>query len=606
MTLDAAWARRWIAESAAAIAAAKDELTELDRQIGDGDHGFNLDRGFRATVAKLEQTPPPADGEEEVGAVLKTVATTLMSTVGGAAGPLYGTAFLRAAKVTGRARLDGGGVVALLEAALEGIEARGKATPGEKTMVDAWHPAVAAAAPRPARVVRTTTTPSSSCGRQPQPPTRAPPPPSRWSRPRAAPPTSASVPRATRTRGHARRPCCWPPPSRRRRLPSLEARGPAASQAVRRCPVSRAARRSPVSLAAPLVVRRPPSALAVPRPLSSLAAARRPPSPEVQPRLPSRAAQRPTWSLAVRRPASCRSEPLMIALVLVSHSPLLAQGLAELAAQMAPDVPLLPAAGTADGGIGTSIDVVRHAVEEGLAAADGVVVLADLGSAVLTTESAIDLEDDWAGRVRLATAPFVEGTVVAAVAAQQGGSLDDVVAAAHRAGQEFAAVAPAGDGTAAGSAVAADGAGADADAATAATSGAEVFTAVAAGGAAAEADTDAEVFAGVAAGRAAPAPGAAGSDAATAATSGAEVFTAVATLRNPLGLHARPAAQLARAVADLGVPVAIGGVDGSSVLQLLALGATGGTQLDVQARGEGAREAVTAVVGLIESGFGEA
>ncbi len=145
MTLDAAWARRWIEESAVAVAAAKEELTELDRQIGDGDHGFNLDRGFQAVVAKLAETPAPEDVPEEVGAVLKLVAATLMSTVGGAAGPLYGTAFLRAAKVTGRPELDGSGVVALLEAALEGLETRGKATPGEKTMVDAWHPAVAAA-----------------------------------------------------------------------------------------------------------------------------------------------------------------------------------------------------------------------------------------------------------------------------------------------------------------------------------------------------------------------------------------------------------------------------------------------------------------------------
>ncbi|QAY70529.1 dihydroxyacetone kinase subunit DhaL [Xylanimonas protaetiae] len=144
MTLDAAWARRWAAQAAATVAAAKDDLTELDRQIGDGDHGHNLDRGFRAVVAKLDATPAAAD--ETVGAVLKLVATTLMSTVGGAAGPLYGTAFLRAAKVTDREELDAPAVVALLEAAVEGITARGHATTGEKTMVDAWQPAAEAAA----------------------------------------------------------------------------------------------------------------------------------------------------------------------------------------------------------------------------------------------------------------------------------------------------------------------------------------------------------------------------------------------------------------------------------------------------------------------------
>jgi dihydroxyacetone kinase-like protein len=134
MTLDVEWAVRWVRGSA--------ELIELDRQIGDGDHGENMHRGFSATVARLdglEQEPA------QVGDVLKLLATTLMSTVGGAAGPLYGTAYLRAAKVTGLTELDSHAVVAMLEAALEGIVARGKAVPGEKTMVDAWTPAVAAA-----------------------------------------------------------------------------------------------------------------------------------------------------------------------------------------------------------------------------------------------------------------------------------------------------------------------------------------------------------------------------------------------------------------------------------------------------------------------------
>ncbi len=141
-TLDAAWAVAWTRETAQAVATRREELIELDRQIGDGDHGENLARGFTAVVAKLDTLEqPPAD----VGAVLKLVATTLMSTVGGAAGPLYGTAYLRAAKVTGLPELDSGAVVAMLEAALEGVVVRGKAGPGEKTMVDAWTPAVEAA-----------------------------------------------------------------------------------------------------------------------------------------------------------------------------------------------------------------------------------------------------------------------------------------------------------------------------------------------------------------------------------------------------------------------------------------------------------------------------
>ncbi|WP_206188220.1 dihydroxyacetone kinase subunit DhaL [Sanguibacter sp. HDW7] len=139
--LDVAWARAWVLAAAAAVADAKDELTELDRQIGDSDHGVNMDRGFQAVAAKVPDAPA-----ETVGDVLKLVATTLMSTVGGAAGPLYGTAFLRAAKVTAVPELGPDDVVALLEAALEGLVARGKAAVGEKTMVDAWTPAAAAAA----------------------------------------------------------------------------------------------------------------------------------------------------------------------------------------------------------------------------------------------------------------------------------------------------------------------------------------------------------------------------------------------------------------------------------------------------------------------------
>ena len=140
MSLDAAWARRWIELSAADIAEQRGYLVDLDRAIGDGDHGENMDRGFKAAVEALEQTQPGSVAE-----VLKTVAKTLMSTVGGAAGPLYGTAFLRASKAAGDGELDGAGVAAVIAGALDGIQARGKATTGEKTMVDAWTPALEAA-----------------------------------------------------------------------------------------------------------------------------------------------------------------------------------------------------------------------------------------------------------------------------------------------------------------------------------------------------------------------------------------------------------------------------------------------------------------------------
>lgn len=118
------------------------ELSTLDRAIGDGDHGEGLRRGFTAVVTKLDAGVP-----DTPGAVLKLVATTLISTVGGASGPLYGTAFLRAATAVGDApELDADAVRTALAAARDGIVARGKAEPGDKTMVDAWTPAVTAAA----------------------------------------------------------------------------------------------------------------------------------------------------------------------------------------------------------------------------------------------------------------------------------------------------------------------------------------------------------------------------------------------------------------------------------------------------------------------------
>ena len=140
MSLDAAWALRWIELAAADVAEQRDYLVDLDRAIGDGDHGENMDRGFKAAVEALGQAEPASVAE-----VLKTVAKTLMSTVGGAAGPLYGTAFLRASKAAGDGELDAAGVAAIIEGALGGIQARGKATTGEKTMVDAWTPALDAA-----------------------------------------------------------------------------------------------------------------------------------------------------------------------------------------------------------------------------------------------------------------------------------------------------------------------------------------------------------------------------------------------------------------------------------------------------------------------------
>lgn len=117
------------------------ELTRLDSEIGDGDHGTNMNRGFQAALERLDgaDASTPAD-------VLKAVSMALIGKVGGAAGPLYGTAFLRAATALGDAEeVSDEGVAEALEAALGGIQQRGKAEAGDKTMVDALVPAVEAA-----------------------------------------------------------------------------------------------------------------------------------------------------------------------------------------------------------------------------------------------------------------------------------------------------------------------------------------------------------------------------------------------------------------------------------------------------------------------------
>ncbi len=142
MSVGAEWAEAWIRRSAAEIAQSRAALNTLDRDIGDGDHGENMDRGFQAVLPKLSALPDTATPAE----VFKLLATTLISTVGGAAGPLYGTAFLKGAtSISGLDELDGDAVVSFLTAARDGIVLRGKAESGDKTMVDAWTPALEAA-----------------------------------------------------------------------------------------------------------------------------------------------------------------------------------------------------------------------------------------------------------------------------------------------------------------------------------------------------------------------------------------------------------------------------------------------------------------------------
>ncbi len=132
---------RWLQQSAQVLHENSSFLTDLDAAIGDADHGTNMDRGFKAVVTKVAGME-----NADIGTVLKTVGSTLVSTVGGASGPLYGTAFLRAGTATaGKQELEAADVVQMLHAMVEGIQARGKAALGEKTMLDALIPALDAA-----------------------------------------------------------------------------------------------------------------------------------------------------------------------------------------------------------------------------------------------------------------------------------------------------------------------------------------------------------------------------------------------------------------------------------------------------------------------------
>ncbi|CAI3791013.1 dihydroxyacetone kinase phosphoryl donor subunit DhaM [Pseudarthrobacter sp. MM222] len=222
---------------------------------------------------------------------------------------------------------------------------------------------------------------------------------------------------------------------------------------------------------------------------------------------------------------------MTVGLVVVSHSGKIADGAVELAAQMAPDVLIIPAGGTDDGRIGTSLERVMAALEQA-AGGDGVVVLTDLGSAVMTAESAVEFAADPAS-VLLADAPLVEGLVAAAVAAQVGGDAAAVKEAAEAVCRPPAAPEHMHEHRQP-----------------------------------PEAAADFELV-------------------------------------NQAGMHARPAAKIAGGLSGLDAEVTVNGADGSSMTELMMLGAGRGTVLHVEASGPDAAKAVDYLGGLITSGFGE-
>ena len=239
--------------------------------------------------------------------------------------------------------------------------------------------------------------------------------------------------------------------------------------------------------------------------------------------------------------------PGKVGVVFVSHSARIAEGLVELARQMAPTSTLVAAGGTDDGRIGTSFDLVSAGIGEA-DAGDGVVVLCDLGSAILTAETALDfLDDDVRARVRIVDAPLVEGGVAAAVAAEAGDPLDQVVSAAESA--RGGTSAGAGD-----------------DSATSAAS---------------------------------PSPAAEDGG-------GTSTVQRTVTLVNADGLHARPAAELVKLASRFPQRVTVNGTDAKSLLGIMSLGLTKGATVDIVSDDPAGREAVDAIATLAESGFGEA
>jgi len=234
------------------------------------------------------------------------------------------------------------------------------------------------------------------------------------------------------------------------------------------------------------------------------------------------------------------ASPQRVGIIYVSHSERIALGLVELARQMAPEVSLFPAGGTDTGGIGTSFSKIS----DGINAADtgnGVVILCDLGSAILTAETARDfLEESQQQRVRIVDAPLVEGGVAAAVAAEIGGDLDEVVAAAMTA---LSVIRP---------------------------------------DPSADKNLDQTMNSAV-----------------------AEGPSRTVILVNKDGLHARPAAEFVNLANSFSVQITVNGTDARSLLGIMSLGLARGSRVHLSSPDPTATSAIDALAQLLESGFGE-
>lgn len=378
--LDTAYFRRWIAETNRLVRRDSARLTELDAVIGDGDHGANLVRGFGAVGAAVAEQRPATPG-----ALLTLAGTTLTNTVGGASGPLFGTALRRTGKVLGD---TGAPTVAELGAALgaglKSVQKLGGAELGDATLVDALAPAVtalaeAAGADRPLREA-----------------------------------LDGAV-RAARAGADA--------------TEALEARKGRASYLGERSIGHQDAGANSLALlmeALRTAVDAPEADFPI-DPIDPIDSIEEPTAEEPAVAEPA-VAEEP-----VERQAA-KTRTGRVGIVLVSHSKAVAESVAALAGALIGSVepaPLAVAGGTPDGGIGTSAELITAAarsVDEGR----GVAVLCDMGSAVLTVNALLGEEPSPLPEgARIVDAPFLEGAVAITLTSAIGGDLDAVLAAAE-------------------------------------------------------------------------------------------------------------------------------------------------------------------------------
>ncbi|GGO98788.1 hypothetical protein GCM10011612_14530 [Actinomyces gaoshouyii] len=375
--------KSWVRVTAARIAERADELTELDAAIGDADHGANMRRGMAAVVKAIDAANgvDGAPALTTIDALLKKTGMTLVSSVGGASGPLYGSFFMRmGASQAGATELGATELSDAFDAGVAGIVARGKARAGEKTMLDAWYPALEALRAQGDDLVAATAAAASAAaeGRE------------------ATKPMIATKGRASylgeRSQGHI----------------------------------------DPGAASTAIIL----GALADVVAGTAEAPGAEATTPVVQP-VPAPAAEEGGGAVGAGTAGA-------VGIVLVSHSRALAEAARDLATGLMASVsaPIGIAAGLEDGGLGTDAAVVVAAIER-LAAQpgnQGVLVIADLGSGIMSAEAALErLGPDTASRARLSPAPFVEGLIGAYGAAGIGLDLEAVAAEAAKAAPAKAA-----------------------------------------------------------------------------------------------------------------------------------------------------------------------